>query len=119
MYVSSGTFAAGSGGSGGIFTMNANVNTASTTFGTVGISSSNHWNTHAPRIKLSGTSIIETDRNKVDLDLLWESMQMINERLMILVEDPEILERHPTLRDAYDQYRTLAAMISTSKEENE
>jgi hypothetical protein len=62
-----------------------------------------------------GDAIIKTNRNKINLDEVADTLQVIKERLLILTPDFELMEQYPTLKDAYDQYKVLEAMLKEEK----
>ena len=59
----------------------------------------------------------------------WNDFEVVNEtekrleaiekRLLILVPDPEKLEQWEALREAYDHYKSLEALIGNSEPEND
>ncbi len=63
-------------------------------------------------------ALIVTNKNTIDIDALYETVQILAEKLMILVEDEYILEKHPTLRDAYDAYKLCYALVNPNKKES-
>ena len=63
-------------------------------------------------------AVIVTNKNTIDIDTLYETVQLLAEKLMILVEDEYILEKHPTLRDAYEAYRLCYALVNPNKKES-
>ena len=65
-----------------------------------------------------GDAIIKTNKHEINLDKMYEIVQLLSERLMIIVEDPAILEKYPTLKDTYDQYKVLSALMLTDKEKD-
>ena len=66
-----------------------------------------------------GDAIIKTNKHEINLDKMYEIVQLLSERLMIIVEDPAILEKHPTLKDTYDQYKLLSALMINDKEKDD
>ena len=65
-----------------------------------------------------GDAIIKTNKHEINLDKMYEIVQLLSERLMIIVEDPAILEKYPTLKDTYDQYKVLSALMLNDKEKD-
>lgn len=74
---------------------------------------------HAPTIpNLSVTGIAGTDGTlnvSSDITIKGQSlsswMQSIDERLLILRPKPELLEKYESLREAYEHYKTLEALL--------
>lgn len=64
----------------------------------------------------SKNAIIETNKNTIDIDLLYETILAIADRLMIIVEDSKVIENNPTLKDAYDQYQVLTTLLKANKQ---
>ena len=60
---------------------------------------------------------IVTHKHTIDIDLLYETVQLLAERLAVLAVDKEVLEKYPTLKDAYEQYQLLANIIDPNKKE--
>lgn len=60
---------------------------------------------------------IVTNKHTIDIDLLYETVQLLAQRLAVLAADEDVLAKHPTLRDAYDQYQILNALLKTNKTE--
>ena len=48
--------------------------------------------------------IINTKKNKINLDQLVQNLQIVNEMFHIIVPNFDQLERHPTLMDAFREY---------------
>jgi hypothetical protein len=47
---------------------------------------------------------INTKKHKINIDKVYENLQIVNEMFHIIVPDFDQLERHPTLMDAFRQY---------------
>lgn len=65
-----------------------------------------------------GDAIIKTNKHEINLDKMYEIVQLLSERLMIIAEDPAILEKYPTLKDTYEQYKLLSALMLNDKEKD-
>ena len=65
-----------------------------------------------------GDAIIKTNKHEINLDKMYEIVQLLSERLMIIAEDPVILEKYPTLKDTYEQYKLLSALMLNDKEKD-
>jgi len=50
------------------------------------------------------TPCINTKKHKIDIDKVYENLQIINEMFHIIVPDFNKFENHPTLMDAFVQY---------------
>jgi hypothetical protein len=112
----------GGGGSSGIVAIPASsiVNTATGSTGLSGqylgtsgwtsvVSSSS--NLSQGSITISGNivldndvAIINTKKHKIDIDKVYENLQIINEMFHVIVPDFNKFEKHPTLMDAFVQY---------------
>jgi hypothetical protein len=67
------------------------------------------------RAEGDGDAMIKTNKNIINLDELAAVIETVKERLLILAPNFELMEQYPTLKDAYDQYKLIEAML---KEEN-
>lgn len=65
-----------------------------------------------------GDAIIKTNKHEINLDKMYEIVQFLSDRLMIIAEDPAILEKYPTLKDTYEQYKLLSALMLNDKEKD-
>lgn len=64
-------------------------------------------------LSISGPNpTIQTDKNKIDLDEMAETMQAIKERLLILTPAFEKHEKYPMLKQAYEHYKLVEKMCS-------
>lgn len=50
------------------------------------------------------TPCINTKKHKIDIDKVYENLQIINEMFHVIVPDFNKFEKHPTLMDAFVQY---------------
>ena len=64
-------------------------------------------------------AIISTNKNKIDIDWLYETVQLLADRFCVLSADPYVLEKYPTLKDAYEQYQILNALIKPNTEKED
>jgi hypothetical protein len=48
-----------------------------------------------------------------------EQIEAINKRLAILIPDPELLAEYETLREAYEHYKTLEALLHKPKKDKD
>lgn len=80
---------------------------------------SNNTNAFAvppPHLILSGPSpVIETDKNKINLDELVETIEMLKDRLLIITPMIEKHELYPALKAAYEHYKLIERMVSEGK----
>ena len=60
---------------------------------------------------------IITNNHVIDLDLLYETVQLLAERLAVLAADEDVVAKHPSLRDAYDQYQLISNLITPNKKD--
>ena len=47
---------------------------------------------------------INTKKNKIDIDKLCRNLEIVNEMFHIIVPDEDRMNKHTSLRDAFDQY---------------
>jgi len=97
--------------------------------GTLGITTSpNQWGTlsssssFASNITMStsilsimaegdGDAMIKTKKHTINLDEMAVMMETLKERLLILTPNFEMHEKYPVLKDLYDQYKVVEAML--------
>jgi hypothetical protein len=65
-------------------------------------------------LSVSGDADFKGDVTIKGISIL-ETLEKINERLAILVPDPERLEQYKALKNAYDNYKTLEALCYKDK----
>jgi hypothetical protein len=58
-----------------------------------------------------GDAMIKTKKNMINLDEMAEVMETLKQRLLILTPNFELHEKYPALKDLYDQYKVLEAML--------
>ena len=79
--------------------------------------SSSNWGTVTANSNLTGSGLHVSSDATIEGDLtvqgisIVETLEKINERLAILVPDPKKLEKYKALKRAYDNYKTLEALI--------
>lgn len=59
--------------------------------------------------------VLQTKKHKIDVDQMYELILAIAERFAIMSEDEELLAKYPTLRDAFDQYKTVEALMKAGE----
>jgi hypothetical protein len=59
----------------------------------------------------NGDAMIKTKKNTINLDEMAEMMNTLKERLLILTPNFEQHEKYPALKDLYDQYKVMEAML--------
>ena len=96
--------------------------------GTITITSPHQWGTlstsssYASNVTMStsilsiqahdgGDAYIKTHKNKINLDELAESVAILKQRLLILTPNFELHEKYPVLKDLYEQYKVVEAML--------
>lgn len=75
---------------------------------------STYSNTSIPNtsIHVNGSNpILSTDKSKINLDELAGMMEIMRERLLIIVPDFEKHEKYEALKKAYDHYKLIEAMV--------
>lgn len=62
-------------------------------------------------ISITGTIVIDSDvptiktkKHKIDLDELYENIQILNEMFSVIVPNKKKMAENPTLKDAYEEY---------------
>ena len=79
--------------------------------------SSSNWGTITANSNLTGSGLHVSTNAVIEGDLtvqgisIVKTLEKINERLAILVPDPKKLEKYKALKKAYDNYKTLEALI--------
>jgi len=58
-----------------------------------------------------GDAMIKTKKNTINLDEMAEMMNTLKERLLILTPNFEQHEKYPVLKDLYEQYKVVEAML--------
>jgi hypothetical protein len=58
-----------------------------------------------------GDAIIKTKKNTINLDEMAMMMETVKERLLILTPNFEQHEKYPILKDLYEQYKVVEAML--------
>ena len=58
-----------------------------------------------------GDALIKTKKNTINLDEMAEMMNTLKERLLILTPNFEQHEKYPILKDLYEQYKVVEAML--------
>ena len=80
-------------------------------------SSSYNWGTVTASTNVTGSGLHVSSDAVIEGDLtvqgisIVKTLEKINERLAILVPDPKKLEKYKALKKAYDNYKTLEALI--------
>ena len=109
----------GGGGGAGFSGSSSGVVTLPIASGSSGMylsSSSNMWTSHQTgtinnTVSISGTivinsedPIIKTKKHSIDLNELYENIQILNEMFSVIVPNKKKMEDHPTLKYAYEEY---------------
>ena len=55
---------------------------------------------------------IQTPKHRIDLDELAEVFETVKKRLLILTPNFEMHEKYPMLKELYDEYKALEALLS-------
>jgi hypothetical protein len=58
-----------------------------------------------------GDAMIKTKKNTINLDEMATMMETLKERLLILTPNFEQHEKYPVLKDLYEQYKVVEAML--------
>ena len=72
------------------------ISSSSTTAGTITMTGNLNLDSPTPHII--------TKKSKIDLDKLCRNLEIVNEMFHIIVPDDIKLNKHPSLKDAFDQY---------------
>ena len=59
-----------------------------------------------------GKTTIKTAKNTIDLDELADMMETLKKRLLILTPNFEKHEKYPMLKELYNEYKALEALLS-------
>jgi len=59
-----------------------------------------------------GDAMIKTKKNTINLDEMAEMMNTLKERLLILTPNFQLHEHYPALKEAYEHYKVLEAMLA-------
>ena len=101
------------------------ISTAAGANGTSGsyyYGNSNSWGNVTVSNSYSSGLHVQSDA-KIDGDLtvqgisIVKTLEKINERLAILVPDPDKLEKYAALKKAYEHYKTLEALLQEPKKD--
>jgi hypothetical protein len=72
------------------------ISSGTTSQGTITMTGNLHIDSDNPHIN--------TKKNKIDLDKLCRNLEIVNEMFHIIVPDEHKLEKHPSLKDAFNEY---------------
>lgn len=100
--ISIATGGGGGGGTGQIYTSTGWQNSSNVTMSTTILS-----------IKADdgGDAYIKTNKHKINLDDLADSVEVLKQRLLVLTPNFELHEKYPALKDLYEQYKVMEAML--------
>ena len=59
-----------------------------------------------------GKTYIKTNKHTIDLDELGDMMETLKKRLLILAPDFEKHEKYPMLKELYNEYKAMEALLS-------
>ena len=59
-----------------------------------------------------GKNTIKTAKSIIDIDELAEMMETLKKRLLILTPDFEKHEKYPMLKELYNEYKAMEALLS-------
>jgi hypothetical protein len=59
-----------------------------------------------------GKTTIKTAKNTIDIDELADMMATLKKRLLILAPKFEMHEKYPMLKEMYDEYKAMEALLS-------
>lgn len=103
---------------GAVYTVGA-VGSSGLNLGINGTSYSPTWVTTSNPVTVTQKATVELKGEDADLVIngvsLNKTLQGIQERLNILVPDPNLLEKYETLQEVYNQYKMLEALLMESK----
>jgi hypothetical protein len=98
-------------------------NNTGLTIGHASVSSSNSWangstisfaasqSFHADTTEYSKNTI-KTAKSTIDIDELADMMETLKKRLLILAPDFEKHEKYPMLKELYNEYKAMEALLS-------
>jgi len=87
-------------------TFDSNMYTASNNF------TINTGNTNWAYQQDMRASTISTDKHTIDIDELAEVFETVKKRLLILTPNFEMHEKYPMLKQMYDEYKAMEALLS-------
>jgi hypothetical protein len=58
-------------------------------------------------------AVISTNKSELNIDQAARFMQAMTQRYCVIPEDTHLLEQHPTLRDAYDEYKRILISLGS------
>jgi hypothetical protein len=59
-----------------------------------------------------GKTTIKTAKNTIDIDELADMMETLKKRLLILAPNFEMHEKYPMLKELYNEYKAMEALLS-------
>lgn len=59
-----------------------------------------------------GKTTIKTAKSTIDIDELADMMETLKKRLLILTPNFEMHEKYPMLKELYDEYKAMEALLS-------
>ena len=59
-----------------------------------------------------GRTTIKTAKSTIDIDELADMMETLKKRLLILTPNFEMHEKYPMLKELYDEYKAMEALLS-------
>jgi hypothetical protein len=81
------------------------------------INAASSYTTYANSASYTNDIILRRD-GKPDIKIA-ETLEMLMDRLCVIVPAMELLEKYPALRDAYENYKLIEAMVKNGNEDNE
>lgn len=87
--------------------------------GAVGASATAQWGYYTPGTAIPGKLEVGEDIlvDGVSFKSVMSSIEDIKDRLNILTPKPELLEKYKALREAYEHYKTLEALVKNAKDD--
>ena len=92
----------------GTFTMGTGLSSGSSYTSSTSMSTS----TLSIMAEGDGDAMIKTKKNTINLDEMAEMMNTLKERLLILTPNFQLHEHYPALKEAYEHYKVLEAMLA-------
>jgi hypothetical protein len=103
-------------------TVTSNLTTSGniTLSGSLGSWNGATWGVPPAKLAIAGEKpTIKLDEGEIDLKLLLTMMKQMQSILCIIEEDIKQHEKYPALKDLYDQFRVVEAMVKADEDDGE
>ena len=59
-----------------------------------------------------GDAMIKTKKHDINLDEMADTIEILKQRLLVLTPNFKLHEHYPALKEAYEHYKVLEAMLA-------